>query len=110
MARATDNAVSMKEVLTAFLEKLKLYWSNIGCCEFMQFPFLTTVDIELQDDNRFVYVEHLKHSYSDVQVWFSDLLDMNILVWVVDLFGMNVVDIDITLQECLIKLQSYVKA
>ncbi|XP_042243435.1 uncharacterized protein LOC121880346 [Homarus americanus] len=87
-----------------------MYWINIGRRELMQFPSLTTVDIELKVDDLSVYVEHLKHLYSDMQVRFSDLLEMNIPGWVVDPFRVNAVDVDITVQESLIELQSDITA
>jgi hypothetical protein len=45
----------------------------------IQFPSLATGDSELQEDVLSLYVEHLKHFYSDMHVQFSDLLDMNIV-------------------------------
>ncbi|XP_076352736.1 zinc finger MYM-type protein 6-like [Tachypleus tridentatus] len=71
---------------------------------------IATVDTELQDDDLLVYVEHLNYLYGNMQVRFSDLLDMNILDWLVDPFRMNAVDVNITLQEYLIQPQSDITA
>ena len=68
------------------------------------------LDTELKDDDIFVYIEHLKNLYNDMQFRFSDLLEMTIPDWVVDPFQVNAVDIDSVLQEYLIELQSDVTA
>jgi hypothetical protein len=63
----------------------------------MQFRTLATLDIELLDDDRFVYIGHLKNLYNDTQFRFSDMLQMTIPDWVVNPFEVNAIDVDIVI-------------
>ena len=60
----------------------------------------------LQDDDLEFYGEYLKNLHKDMQARFSDLLTTDIPTWVTIPFEVNAADVDISLQETLIKLKS----
>ncbi|XP_068238494.1 SCAN domain-containing protein 3-like [Palaemon carinicauda] len=73
---------------------------------FEQFPCLASVSSDLQDEDLALYGEYMENTHENMQIRFSDLLMMVIPTWVSILFELNVADIDISLQEPLIELQS----
>ena len=97
---------SSKSAIAVFLRKLQLYKNNIRCCAFEQFPCLAWVSSNLQDEDLALYGEYLENIHEDMQTWFSNLLRMDILIWVLIPFEVNVAEIEISLQEPLIELQS----
>ncbi|XP_068217841.1 zinc finger BED domain-containing protein 5-like [Palaemon carinicauda] len=100
-----SDLISSRSTIVAFLRKLQLY-KNIRCRAFEQFPCLASVSSELQDDDLALYVEYMENMHKDMQIRFSDLLMTVIPTWVSIPFEVNVADIDISLQEPLIELQS----
>ncbi|XP_076324411.1 zinc finger BED domain-containing protein 5-like [Tachypleus tridentatus] len=101
-----SDLISSKSAIAAFLRKLKLYKNNISRRAFEQFPGLASVGSDLQDEDLALYGEYMENVHEDMQTRFSDLLMMVIPTWVSIPFEVNVADIDISLQEPLIKLQS----
>ncbi|XP_076324253.1 uncharacterized protein LOC143232565 [Tachypleus tridentatus] len=101
-----SDLISSKSAVAAFLRKLKLYKNNIRRRAFEQFPGLASVAIDLQDEDLALYGEYMENMHEDMQTRFSDLLMMVIPTWVSIPFEVNVADIDISLQEPLIELQS----
>ncbi|XP_076348273.1 SCAN domain-containing protein 3-like [Tachypleus tridentatus] len=95
-----------KSAIAAFLRKLQLYKNNIRRRAFEQFPCLASVSSDLQDEDLALYGEYMENMHKDMQTRFSDLLMMVIPTWVSIPFEVNVADIDISLQEPLIELQS----
>ncbi|XP_068225710.1 general transcription factor II-I repeat domain-containing protein 2-like, partial [Palaemon carinicauda] len=98
--------ISSRSAIVAFLRKLQLYKNNFRRRAFEQFPCLASVSNDLQDDDLALYVEYMENMHKDMQNRFSDLLVMVIPTWVSIPFEVNVADIDISLQEPLIELQS----
>ena len=88
-----SNLLSSKSAIAAFLRKL-------------QFPCLTCVSSDLQDEDLVLYGEYLKNIHEDMQTQFSDLLRMDIPIWVSIPIEVNVAEIELSLQEPLIELQS----
>ncbi|XP_068243860.1 SCAN domain-containing protein 3-like [Palaemon carinicauda] len=82
-----SDLISSRSAIVAFLRKQQLYKNNVRRRAFEQFPCLASVG-------------------SDMQIRFSDLPMMVIKTWVSNPFEVNTADIDISLQEPLIKLQS----
>ncbi|XP_076030851.1 zinc finger MYM-type protein 6-like [Oratosquilla oratoria] len=97
---------SCKEVITAFIGKLKLFWLNLGRREFAQFPSLASISTELLDADLAVYVDHLKQLHNDMETHFSDLLQMTVPDWFVDPFIAHASEVDVTLQENVIEVQN----
>ncbi|KAK2706471.1 hypothetical protein QYM36_016497 [Artemia franciscana] len=73
---------------------------------FEQFPCLACVSSDLQDKDFALYGEYLENIHEDMQTRFSDLLGMDIPIWVSIPFEVNVAEINISLQESHIELQS----
>ncbi|XP_068220211.1 uncharacterized protein [Palaemon carinicauda] len=71
-----------------------------------EFPCLASVSNDLQDEDLALYGEYMENMHKNMQIRFSDLLMMVIPTWVSIPFEVNVADIDISLQEPLIELQS----
>ncbi|XP_076322057.1 SCAN domain-containing protein 3-like [Tachypleus tridentatus] len=71
-----------------------------------EFSCLASVSSDLQDEDLALYGEYMDNMHEDMQTRFSDLLMMVIPTWVSIPFEINVADIDISLQEPLIELQS----
>jgi len=101
-----SDLISSKGAITAFLRKLQLYKNNIRRRAFEQFPCLASISSDLHDEDLALYSEYLENMHEDMQTRFSDLLMMDIPTWVTIPFEVNVADIDISLQEPLIELQS----
>ena len=101
-----SDLISSKSAIAAFLRKLQLYKNNIRRRAFEQFPCLASVSSDLQDEDLELYGEYLENMHEDMQARFSDLLRMDIPTWVSIPFEVNVSEIDISLQEPLIELQS----
>ncbi|XP_076322021.1 zinc finger BED domain-containing protein 5-like [Tachypleus tridentatus] len=101
-----SDLISSKSAIVAFLRKLQLYKNNIRRRAFEQFPCLASVSSDLLDEDLALYGEYMKNMHKDMQTRFSDLLMMVIPTWVSIPFEVNVTDIDISLQEPLIELQS----
>ncbi|XP_076358993.1 SCAN domain-containing protein 3-like [Tachypleus tridentatus] len=101
-----SDLISSKSAIAAFLRKLQLYKNNIRRRAFEQFPCLASVSSDLQDEDLALYGEYMENMHEDMQTRFSDLLMMVIPTWVSIPFEVNVADIDISLQEPLIELQS----
>ena len=101
-----SDLISSKSAIAAFLRKLQLYKNNIRRRAFEQFPCLASVSSDLQDEDLELYCEYLENMHEDMQARFSDLLRMDIPTWVSIPFEVNVSEIDISLQEPLIELQS----
>ncbi|XP_068220903.1 SCAN domain-containing protein 3-like [Palaemon carinicauda] len=101
-----SDLISSRSAIVAFLRKLQLYKNNIRRRAFEQFPCLASVSSDLQDEDLALYGEYMEIMHTDMQNRFSDLLMMVIQTWVSIPFEVNVADIDISLQEPLIDLQS----
>ncbi|XP_076324343.1 SCAN domain-containing protein 3-like [Tachypleus tridentatus] len=101
-----SDLINSKSAVAAFLRKLKLYKNNIRRRAFEQFPCLASVGSDLQDEDLALYGEYMENMHEDMQTRFSDLLMMVIPTWVSIPFEVNVAEIDISLQEPLIELQS----
>ncbi|XP_076053641.1 protein FAM200C-like [Oratosquilla oratoria] len=95
---------SCKGAITAFIEKLKLFWLNLRRREFAQFPSLASISTQLFDADLAVYVDHLKQLHNDMESRFSDLFQMTVPDWFVDPFIANASKVDATLQESVIEL------
>lgn len=100
------NLITAKGFIKSFMNKLKVFWMNIGRREFSQFPSLESLKVEIKDDDINIYVNHLKNLWNDMESRFCDILKMDIPEWVIDPFGINAVDMEITLQETIIELQN----
>ncbi|XP_068224017.1 SCAN domain-containing protein 3-like, partial [Palaemon carinicauda] len=101
-----SDLISSRSAIVAFLRKLQLYKNNISCRAFEQFPCLASVNSDLQDEDLALYGEYMENRHKDMPIRFSDLLMMVIPTWVSIPFEVNVADIDISLLEPLIELQS----
>ena len=101
-----SNLISSKSAIAAFLRKLQLYKKNIWRRAFEQFHCLACVSSDLQDEDLALYGEYLENIHEDMQTRFSDLLRMDIPIWVSVPFEVNVAEIELSLQEPLIELQS----
>ncbi|XP_068234218.1 SCAN domain-containing protein 3-like [Palaemon carinicauda] len=101
-----SDLISCRSAIVAFLRKLQLNKNNNRCRAFEQFPCLASVSSDLQDEDLALYGEYMENMHKDMQIRFSDLLMMVIPTWVSIPFEVNVADIDISLQEPLIELQS----
>ena len=77
-----------------------------GPRKIFQFPSLAGISTELFHDDLAVYVDHLKQLHNDMKTRFSDLLQMTVPHWFVDPFIADASEVDVTLQESFIKLQS----
>ncbi|XP_065565822.1 SCAN domain-containing protein 3-like [Artemia franciscana] len=99
-----SDLISIK--IATLLRKLKLYKNNIRHRAFEQFPCLACVSSDLQDKDFALYGEYLENIHEDMQTRFSDLLGMDIPIWVSIPFEVNVAEINISLQESHIELQS----
>ncbi|XP_076372972.1 zinc finger BED domain-containing protein 5-like [Tachypleus tridentatus] len=101
-----SDLITSKSAIAAFLRKLQLYKNNIRRRAFKQFPCLASVSSDLQGEDLALYGEYMENMHKDMQTRFSDLLMMVIPTWVSIPFEVKVADIDISLQEPLIELQS----
>lgn len=101
-----SDLISSKGAITAFLRKLQLYKINIRRRAFEQFPCLASISSDMHDDDIALYAEYLENLHENMQARFSDLLLMDIPTWVAIPFEVNAADVDISLQETLIELQS----
>lgn len=96
------NLIKTKSIISAFLVRIKMK-QNIGRREFSQFPNLFQVNY--QEDDVSVYVQHLNALYSDFESRFEDILTLAIPPWIVDPYG-NIEETDVSLQEELIELST----
>ncbi|XP_068204554.1 SCAN domain-containing protein 3-like [Palaemon carinicauda] len=101
-----SDLISSRRAIVAFLRKLQLYKNNIRRRAFEQFTCLASVSSDLQDEDLALYGEYMENMHKDMQVRFSDLLMMVIPTWISIPFEVNAADINISLQEPLIELQS----
>ena len=67
---------------------------------------LCNVSSNISDSDLEVYIGHLKQLREEMLVRFRDLIEMEIPDWIVNPFTFPVENIDISLQESLIDLQS----
>ncbi|XP_068206165.1 zinc finger BED domain-containing protein 5-like [Palaemon carinicauda] len=101
-----SDLISSRSAIVALLRKLQLYKNNIRRRAFEQFPCLACVSIDFQNEDLALLGEYMENMHKDMQIRFSDLLIRVIPTWVSIPLEFNVADIDISLQESLIELQS----
>ncbi|XP_029646123.1 uncharacterized protein LOC115219961 [Octopus sinensis] len=68
-------------------------------------PYLASIFTEMLDEDLTVDVDHLKHLHNDMEIRFSDLLQVTVPQWLVDPFVVDSSEVDIDIQERFIKLQ-----
>ncbi|KAI6651410.1 hypothetical protein LOD99_5217 [Oopsacas minuta] len=95
-----------KGVINAFVDKLHIFRSNIGRHESSQFPMLSKVSNNISDNDLEVYIWHLKQLSEEMLVRFHDLIQMEIPDRIIGQFSLQMKNIDVSLQEALIDLQS----
>ena len=98
--------ISCKSAITAFLKKLQTYKINIRRLAFKQFPFLASISSDVHDDDLALYGQHLQNLHEHMQTRFNELLTLNIPTWVISPFIVNAADVDVSLQETIIEMQS----
>ncbi|XP_068228164.1 zinc finger BED domain-containing protein 5-like [Palaemon carinicauda] len=101
-----SDLIASKSSIVVFLRKLQLYKNNIRRRAFEQFSFLASVSSDLYDEDLALYGEYMENMHKHMLIRFSDLLMMVTQTWVSIPFEVNDADIDISLQEPLIELQS----
>ena len=101
-----SDLISCKSAITAFLRKLQTYKINIRRRAFEQFPFLASISSDVHDDDLALYGQHLQNLHEHMQTRFNDLLTLNIPTWVISPFIVNAADVDVSLQETIIEMQS----
>ena len=90
-----SDLISSKSDIAAFLRKLQLYKNNIRHRTFEQFPCLTCVSSDFQDEYLALCCEYLENIHENMQTRFSDQLGMDIPIWVLIPFEVNIAKIDI---------------
>ena len=80
-----------------------MYQDNARHCAFEK---LASTSNDVNDEDLVLYSEYLESMQQDMQPRFSDLLMIEIPAWVTIPFEVNVADVDASLQETLIELQS----
>ncbi|CAI9728653.1 Hypothetical predicted protein [Octopus vulgaris] len=83
-----------------------LFRLNLGRREFAQFHSLASISTKLLDDDLTVDIDHLKQLHNDMEIRFSDLLQMLVPQWFVDLFIVDPSEVDIDIQESFIQFQN----
>lgn len=81
------NLIKTKNVVAAFIAKLLLHKKNIGRREFHNFPNLSVVPFN--NDDLFVYCQHLEDLHNDFKERFQDITKLEIPDWVLDPFSNN---------------------
>lgn len=76
-----------------------LYKVNINHCAFEQFPCLISSSSDLHDNNIALCDEYLENLHENVEVRFSDLIEMDMPTWIVIVFEFNFADVNISLQS-----------
>ena len=98
------NLIKTKSMISAFLARIKLMRQNIARNEFSQFPNLQQLDFE--ENDVLIYVEHLNALYTDFQVRFDDILKMVIPQWVINPYDDDIEEADVQLQEELLEIST----
>ena len=99
------NLIKTKNVIAAFVAKLLLHKKNIGRREFHNFPNLSVVSFN--NDDLFVYCQHLENLHNDFKERFQDILNLEIPDWVLDPFSNVNTAVSFQLEEELIELTTY---
>ncbi|KAG0438169.1 SCAN domain-containing protein 3 [Dictyocoela muelleri] len=98
------NLIKAKSILSGFVEKLLLYKQNLGRSEFMFFPNLETA--KPNEDDIFIYCDHLEALYHDFNVRFKDIFTLSIPDWVLNPFLIDSAEDSLQLQEELMDIRN----
>ena len=67
---------------------------------------MASISSDVHDDDLVLYGHHLQNLHEHMQTRFNDLLTLNIPTWVISPFTVNAADVDVSLQETIIEMQS----
>ena len=100
------NLITCKEAVTAFIKKLDLLCFYMKRQELRHFPTLGQIKSSLKDGDFKVFLDHLENLGEEMKVRFQDVLQMNVPAWVLQPFQTSPIEVDETIQDSIIELQS----
>ncbi|CAH1107361.1 unnamed protein product [Psylliodes chrysocephalus] len=78
------NLIKTKNVAAAFVAKLQLYKRNMGRHKFNNFPSLSAIFFNINNDDLLVYGQHLENIHAVFKERVQDILSMDIPDCVLD--------------------------